>query len=508
MVPSASRARQAWSRELQCVATAQCCPRGNRAISTNSAIARGLRETSTLDRRYSGEKRRPLFRKELEEYDRRRDPVYKAKKHAEFLEKRRLEMGIAPGKELDPDGVARFQEWQMGRKPEREGNNDLVAIPYTTAASKFLYGVSAVRAALIARRRKFYKLYIHDRAIRRSQFAGREDRNNTEHARESKEEISETLVDLAANIPGLEVKMVTDSFLSVMDKMSNNRPHNGVILEASPLAVLPITNLRPCIRTRPSFSFELDRQSPEEKRINGTNNQLPYNSHGWRFPLLLYLDSIVDEGNLGAIIRSAYYFGVDAILVSTRGTAPLDAIAIKASSGAAEAIPILSVANPLSFLTRSGLNGWRVYAADAPPPPRDNFNVTSDYAARALDPPNTSPLVSFIRPTTLAVLRDHSPLLEHPTILMLGGESAGFRRSIRDKANYLVGVRGTRGLDIGVDSLNVSVAAALIMLELLRKPKMAERLNGDAERRVRARRADNRAKENIDDMVNNDEMLF
>lgn len=99
-------------------------------------------------------------------------------------------------------------------------------MPYTTAASQFIYGVSAVRAALIAKRRKYYKLYIHERAIRRAG-ALRPERNNTTDARISKKEaVPETLDDLAAKIPKLEVKMVEDGFLPVMDKMSDGRPHN------------------------------------------------------------------------------------------------------------------------------------------------------------------------------------------------------------------------------------------------------------------------------------------
>ncbi|KAF9630073.1 tRNA/rRNA methyltransferase SpoU [Lasiodiplodia theobromae] len=303
--------------------------------------------------------------------------------------------------------------------------------------------------------------------------------------------------------------MVEDGFLPVMDKMSDGRPHNGVVLEASPLPALPVKNLRPSNRTRPWFDFDLEPQRREEARINGTKNRLPYNSHGWRYPFVLFLDGIVDQGNLGAIIRSAYYLGVDAVAVTKRATAPLDAVAIKASSGAAEAMPLFTVSNPLAFLTRSTINGWRVYAADAPPPPTDNFNVTSDHYRRALDPDNTSPLVTYTRPNNVHVLpHSHAPLISHPTILMLGGESAGFRQSIRAKANYLVGIRGTRGLEVGVDSLNVSVAAALIMLEMVRKPtKLATDVQDILKKEfLVAQRL--QKPEDLDDQVKNDELLF
>ncbi|EKG14476.1 tRNA/rRNA methyltransferase SpoU [Macrophomina phaseolina MS6] len=473
---------------------------------------------------------RPLFRKELEAYDKKIDKEGKKKRHAKYLARKEEEMNAAK-LAADPaqrekalaDAMA-MEERQLRGHSERNGDAP-VSIPYTTAASQFIYGASAVRAALLASRRKCYKLYLHDRAIRRTTPVLKAERNaSAADMSEAKEaEADGTLDVLAAKVPGLDIKNVGDNFLQVMDKMSGGRPHNvhcllsisllrltrlqGVILEASPLPTPPILALRPAVRSQPSFDFELDKQSREEQAINGTNKRLRYNSHGWRYPFILYLDGIVDPGNLGAIIRSAYYFGVDAVAVSTRATAPLDAVAIKASSGAAEAMPILTVQNPLSFLTRSALNGWRVYAADTPPPPVDNFNVTASHRRSALDPTNTSPLISFTRPNTLAVLQNHAPLLEHPAILMLGGESAGFRQSIKNKANYLVGIRGTKGLEIGVDSLNVSVAAALIMLEMLRKPKMPETLETQLQRE-RRRVTSRGSKLLIDDRVENDDLLF
>lgn len=86
--------------------------------------------------------------------------------------------------------------------------SDPISIPYTTAASEFLYGYNPVRAALKAGRRQLYKIYIHPRV------AGREDGG---HVR--------SLTTLAQDAK-VEVKDVDDSWLRVMDKMSDHRPHN------------------------------------------------------------------------------------------------------------------------------------------------------------------------------------------------------------------------------------------------------------------------------------------
>jgi len=83
---------------------------------------------------------------------------------------------------------------------------DPISIPYTTAASEFLYGHSVVVAALKTQRRKLYNLYIHPRAHRDSEGVS-------------------ALQDLA-KAAGVKVKEVGDDWLRVMDKMSSGRPHN------------------------------------------------------------------------------------------------------------------------------------------------------------------------------------------------------------------------------------------------------------------------------------------
>lgn len=61
------------------------------------------------------------------------------------------------------------------------------------------------------------------------------------------------------------------------------------------------------------------------------------------FPLFLLLDSITDVRNLGAIIRTAECTGVTGIIVPEKGSAPINADAIKTSAGAAFKIPICKV---------------------------------------------------------------------------------------------------------------------------------------------------------------------
>ena len=77
-----------------------------------------------------------------------------------------------------------------------------------------------------------------------------------------------------------------------------------------------------------------------------------------RMPLLLILDGITDVGNLGAIARSALSFGVDAIVVPTTGSAPIQADSIKASAGALlklQVCRVASLANTVEYLKDCGI---------------------------------------------------------------------------------------------------------------------------------------------------------
>lgn len=320
------------------------------------------------------------------------------------------------------------------------------SLPYTTAASEFIYGYSSVLAAIRANRRQFYKLYVNSRGLNRDVLLARAK---------------------AANLRQI-TREVGDTYDRAFDKASSGRPHNGFILEASPLPVQPITELKECVREQGRFEVALAPQTKEELAVNGTRTSFTYKSASWRHPFVLYLDGILDEGNLGAIARSAYFLGVDAIVTPTRQSAPWSHIAVKASAGAAEAIPLFKVAEPADFLGKASRNGWRCYAADA-------ISPAAAAAAAAADADPTSDIIYTLARSTRR-LPDHSPLADHPTILMLGAEGAGLKSSLLNIAHYNVGIRqAPQADDVGVDSLNVSVAAGLLCLDMLKRRPVAQR---------------------------------
>ena len=320
------------------------------------------------------------------------------------------------------------------------------SVPYSTPASEFIYGTGAVEAALRCSRRQLYKLYLY-------QAAG-EDLNPTKMALRK--------LALSKNI---ETKLAFAGWDRLLDKMSAGRPHNGCVLEASPLPKLPVRGFHPVSTTTEDFfRVELAPQSREEAAVNGTNDRIPIiqspsgqGRPNERYPVALLLDGVVDPGNMGAIIRSAYFLGIDAIVLAGRNSAPLSPVTIKASAGAAENMTLLHVKNEVDFIQRSKSNGWRFYAADAPSP-------GAEYIGRG---------TSTAESETRAL-----PVSQAPSVLMMGSEASGLSTHIKSHADAIVSIPGARhSAELGarsdparIDSLNVSVAAALLMEMFLRTP--------------------------------------
>ncbi|KAF5010015.1 hypothetical protein FDECE_3794 [Fusarium decemcellulare] len=340
--------------------------------------------------------------------------------------------------------------------PRRGRKKEMMAmtIKYTTAASQFLYGRSVVKAALEQGRRKLYNLYIYGGENRR------DDKDNTTMTRLAKK----------LNIP---ITIVPTGEQRLMDKMSMGRPHNGFVLEASPLPQLPLKSLGKLEESpeRLGFHVELEFQTKEERSINGTDSFIHRANDTMPKPFVLLLNEIIDPGNLGGIIRTASYFGVDAVGITSRGSSTLTPVALKSAAGAVEEITLFTVDDPLQFIEGSKKAGWKTFAAVAPPDRKlvrkhgDKFMSTEAVEAQ-------------------------SPLNEHPCLLVLGNEGHGLSKPLKVAADYELSVpRFVQGSC--VDSLNVSVAGALLCHSFVKEPR-SEVKTVVAETRVETLEAENK----------------
>jgi 23S rRNA (guanosine2251-2'-O)-methyltransferase len=185
----------------------------------------------------------------------------------------------------------------------------------------------------------------------------------------------------------------------------------------------------------------LDRRSEGERHQDVIADFTPNNIYGEKDlgrlldaingdPLILVLDGVQDPHNLGACLRTADAAGVALVILPKDRSAPLTPVARRAASGAAEVLPILLVTNlarVLQHLKERGI--WLAGTMD---------QADSDLYGTDL----TGPLA-----------------------LVVGSEGQGMRRLTAELCDYRVRIpmAGTVG------SLNVSVATAVCLFEILRQ---------------------------------------
>lgn len=280
------------------------------------------------------------------------------------------------------------------------------------------------------------------------------------------------------------MKVYDQSFPTAFDKITGGRPHNGVLLEASPLPFPPVTALLNTHDNATEVHLQVDLQSAEDATINVNASTIPVpsrsspSSDNWRHPLIVMVDGILDPGNLGNIIRSCHFYSVDAVAICINTCAPMTSpVVIKASSGAAEAVRLLAINKPADFVRSSVANGWTAYAAVAPDDGAPGKFVLGGKRTKK---------------ELLMTSSMQSPLAKKPCVLMIGSEGEGLRSNLRDKALGEISIGGVKSvakMDVGVDSLNVSAATAVLLEAFMHRPD-TRRVNGNetpdslAEKRV------------------------
>jgi len=145
--------------------------------------------------------------------------------------------------------------------------------------------------------------------------------------------------------------------------------------------------------------------------------------------LVLVLDGVTDPQNMGAILRSCDQFGVDLVVVPERRSVQANETVVRISSGAAQYVPVASVVNLVRELTTLKEHGFWIYGAD---------------------------MAGDRLPATVFPIR---------TVIVMGSEGDGLSRLVKESCDHIVSIP-TSG---HIDSLNVSVAAGIVLYEVRRQ---------------------------------------
>lgn len=147
-------------------------------------------------------------------------------------------------------------------------------------------------------------------------------------------------------------------------------------------------------------------------------------------PLILVLDGVQDPHNLGACLRTAEAAGVHLVIMPKNRSAPLSAVARRAASGAAEVMDLMTVTNLARVLRKLKDAGiWLAAATEQ-----------AEYELYATD-------------------------LSGPLALVMGSEGQGLRRLTAELCDFPIRIP----MYGKVRSLNVSVATAVCLYEILRQ---------------------------------------
>lgn len=148
-------------------------------------------------------------------------------------------------------------------------------------------------------------------------------------------------------------------------------------------------------------------------------------------PRLIVCDSLQDPHNLGAIIRSALASGANGVVVTRERSAPIGGTVAKASAGAVSHIDICQVTNLTTALKMLKEAGFWI------------FGAVKEGDAQSL----------------------YQADLTVPTCLVVGSEGKGIRPLVKKECDVLISIPMVGSLD----SLNSSVAAAVILFEAMRQ---------------------------------------
>lgn len=279
-------------------------------------------------------------------------------------------------------------------------------------AGEIIFGIYPVLLALNAKRRKLHCLFYKK---------GLEDRS---------ERIKEILdVGRKQNI-----KIHGLGTIQFKQILKGDQVHQGICCDASPLPFEELHDEHYSHLIKPISDIACGDSTKEEDSLEGQPGALTMESREKANQLWLYLDRIHDPMNFGAVLRSAYFMGVDKVLTSEENSCRISGVVSKASAGVAELLPVFKVNDPVRLFKQLDAGGWDLVSSA----------VTGNASA--------IPVTDF-----------------HPrrsTLLVIGNEGTGVCHDLQKLCSTFVTIQSGRVLHPDVQCLNVSVATSVILHHL------------------------------------------
>lgn len=151
-------------------------------------------------------------------------------------------------------------------------------------------------------------------------------------------------------------------------------------------------------------------------------------------PVIVMLDHLEDPHNFGAIIRTSYALGIDAIIIPNDRSVDITPTVVKTSAGAVYNIPIIKVPNLTNTIEKLKKEGYWIVGTDMQ---GDNYSELK---------------------------------YDMPTCLIIGNEGKGMSKIVKNNCDYLVSIP----MEGQIDSLNASVSCGIILSEIKRQRRNSE----------------------------------
>ena len=151
-------------------------------------------------------------------------------------------------------------------------------------------------------------------------------------------------------------------------------------------------------------------------------------------PVIVMLDHLEDPHNFGAIIRTSYALGIDAIIIPNDRSVDITPTVVKTSAGAIYNIPIIKVPNLTNTIEKLKKEGYWIVGTDMQ---GDNYCELK---------------------------------YDMPTCLIIGNEGKGMSKIVKNNCDYLVSIP----MEGQIDSLNASVSCGIILSEIKTQRRNSE----------------------------------